>query len=544
MGTVLGSNKSYRVSIDSLKGNAGDEIELQVTDEAINWKYSSETTWHTLIEVALLQKPASDAAAAAQAVIDEGTELNSNPPKIQDGTWWLYNYSLHRYVDSTLPSTGHAPIVKDNGHFWNWDDSTGDYVDSGVVASAGFDPSNVPVTFSEVVADANLSSGETVATLFGRIQHWFNRLGALAFLASADFSANISGKPTTLSGYGITDADTSAAVTAKVAAAITTLQQWAAAQGYELASNKVDLSASATATQYPNAASVWSVIQSIANDSNRRQAAYYGKTKAATVVPAPDSIYLNYYDFTSNTYYDAAHNPDYVDATTTPNVDPFVWVVRETIVPVDDMTIGISSKFLDLDVDPGYPGQAIYSAEDTAWGYYPKKEGAPDNTSIGIRASDGAWYVIPNWLYTLVTPLTRTIAGLALSADITAAQLKSALGLNNDFSDGYKDELDYQTGYTAATSLSNLPASEQLVSVELTASQTSLSLSGTLRRGRTLQIFCHNASSADIAVAIPTASPYVNMGDASYTIAADGWLEIHITALSGGIYNVRVGEQG
>lgn len=76
------------------------------------------------------------------------------------------------------------------------------------------DHSGVTPTFTEASTRANIATGESIATIFGKIKKFFSDLKAVAFTGSYnDLSdkPDLSGKAdtaTTLSGYGITDAYT------------------------------------------------------------------------------------------------------------------------------------------------------------------------------------------------------------------------------------------------------------------------------------------------------------------------------------------------
>jgi hypothetical protein len=195
---------------------------------------------------------ANTAATAANAAAANAVLLNSNPPKIQTGTWWTYNLTQKKYVDTTLPSRGEqgkGPIVLANGNYGNWNDDTSQYEDSGVEAAATVDLDGVGVAFTEATSKATIASGETIPVIFGKIKKWFSSFGALAWKSSIDYTStditnkpdipaaqlqsdwnqasaaskdyiknkpslfngafgSLTGKPTTIAGYGITNAYT------------------------------------------------------------------------------------------------------------------------------------------------------------------------------------------------------------------------------------------------------------------------------------------------------------------------------------------------
>jgi hypothetical protein len=77
---------------------------------------------------------------------------------------------------------------------------------------------NTTVTFDEASNRATINTGESLVVLFGKLKKWFTDFGSLAWKSAVSWSTDITGKPTTISGYGITDAYTKTEVDNKVAA--------------------------------------------------------------------------------------------------------------------------------------------------------------------------------------------------------------------------------------------------------------------------------------------------------------------------------------
>jgi hypothetical protein len=125
-------------------------------------------------------------------------------------------------------------------------------------------------------------------------------------------------------------------------------------------------------------------------------------------------------------------------------------------------------------------------------------------------------------------PSSRKIAGLDLSADQTAAALKTALGLTNDFDNTYKTLLDFLKTTRTVTSLSSLAmATCQTVYASISANQ-SLSCSGTPPVGQVVHVYVRNAGTTNRTIVIPTTGSYISMSGASATLPASGYLEINI----------------
>ncbi|MDR1644225.1 MAG: hypothetical protein LBS05_00145 [Tannerellaceae bacterium] len=141
---------------------------------------------------------ATTAAAAANAAAAKATEISNNPPKIEGGTWWLYNLTTHAYVNSTLPARGpqgKGPIVLANGNFGNWSDATNQYEDSGVDAAATIDLVNVPVAFAKAGSRTLPATGDSVPTVFGKMLRWLSDLKALAFKDKVSYTTDIDNLP-------------------------------------------------------------------------------------------------------------------------------------------------------------------------------------------------------------------------------------------------------------------------------------------------------------------------------------------------------------
>ena len=104
--------------LELLKGEKGEPFEYDdFTSEQIN----------------ALKKPAEDAALEAL----NAAQGAKNLPKIQDGTWWVYDIEQKEYMDSGFPATGKSPKIQ-NGTWWTYNDETGEYVDTGQSTSSDY----------------------------------------------------------------------------------------------------------------------------------------------------------------------------------------------------------------------------------------------------------------------------------------------------------------------------------------------------------------------------------------------------------------------
>lgn len=98
---------------------------------------------------------------------------------------------------------GKPLTVLPNGHYGQWDEAQGKYVDSGVEAAATIAIDAVAVDFTEAVARTQIETGETVPVIFGKIRKWFSDLKGLAFKDKIDYNNDIDNKPNLLTGGDI-----------------------------------------------------------------------------------------------------------------------------------------------------------------------------------------------------------------------------------------------------------------------------------------------------------------------------------------------------
>ena len=97
----------------------------------------------------------------------------------------------------TIPrgDTGKPLIVLSNGNYGNWNEQAQQYEDSGVSASASVDLDDVPIEFTQAPQRQNISSGETIPVMLGKISRHFADLGALAFKGKVDYNTEIENAP-------------------------------------------------------------------------------------------------------------------------------------------------------------------------------------------------------------------------------------------------------------------------------------------------------------------------------------------------------------
>lgn len=98
---------------------------------------------------------------------------------------------------------GKPLTVLPNGHYGQWDEAQGQYVDSGVDAAATVDINNANVTFVEAAERTKIETGESIPTLFGKIRRWFSDLKALAFKDKVDYNTDIDNLPSLITLHDV-----------------------------------------------------------------------------------------------------------------------------------------------------------------------------------------------------------------------------------------------------------------------------------------------------------------------------------------------------
>lgn len=109
------------------------------------------------------------------------------------------------------------------------------------------------------------------------------------------------------------------------------------------------------------AAAIVALTERAATSGVTKGSYWFGKTVAATVVPAPTIAGQNYIDFTTLKTYES--------------LDGKTWTQSGTFVPPTgiDYSILITSKFWDIPEQDGQQGgTAVYSHEDDDWSWWPK----------------------------------------------------------------------------------------------------------------------------------------------------------------------------
>lgn len=88
----------------------------------------------TLEQIDDFKQPATEAAMEARNAAAEA----KNVPKIQDGTFWVYDPEQKKYVDTGSSATGKSPKAIDD-IWWEWNDEAGEYVSTNISANSDYE---------------------------------------------------------------------------------------------------------------------------------------------------------------------------------------------------------------------------------------------------------------------------------------------------------------------------------------------------------------------------------------------------------------------
>lgn len=122
---------------------------------------------------------ALDAEAAQQAAETAVTHY----PKIVNDYWWVWDAERGEYVNTGVKAKGEGgegAVLSVNGQTGA---VTLDAEDVGALPKTG-DGSNVTAAFTAAANRTNISTGEKLSVIFGKIAKWFSDLGSAAFRAA------------------------------------------------------------------------------------------------------------------------------------------------------------------------------------------------------------------------------------------------------------------------------------------------------------------------------------------------------------------------
>ncbi|MCK9629465.1 MAG: hypothetical protein M0R37_12855 [Bacteroidales bacterium] len=239
------------ISMSTITGPQGAAIEVSVQSGYIAYRYIGSADWTNIVALSSLVGPqgpqgngltvkdryntfsALQAAIMSPADGDAYAVGSSQPYDIYIyGTvsGWVNHGPLsgadganaYFYMAYATDSSGAGFSLTENVSlpYWAWKSTTTPITSPQASDFTGLwrlrmpDPS-LAMTFSQASTKVNIAPGETLAVLFGKIMKWFASFGSFAWISELAFSS-LTGKPTTISGYGITDAYTKTEIDSKV----------------------------------------------------------------------------------------------------------------------------------------------------------------------------------------------------------------------------------------------------------------------------------------------------------------------------------------
>jgi hypothetical protein len=553
---------------DALQPNIGFSISALSADAEAT---ASVTGTYPNVIVNLGIPKGHDALEPAFTFTSESKPAGTSPEVIASGDY--PNIALDFKIPAGFQGeTGKPLVVLPNGNYGNWDNGLGQYVDSGVYASATLVLETTPVTFTQAEIRANIQSGEGVTTIFGKIKKWFADLGTLAFKNTVDWMTDIANKPANVSDFA-NDSDYQSAgqVTGAVNAAVADVQSdidGAKADLLLLFGNDdwmgkaiIGIKEDYVAKTDVNNDFTTDVDFSVSGDTVIAEQFYKnpatGQTKQIDKnIPLADDTHaglmaredvaslaalllrVGALEGKSSRY--AVTIPD---APSQSNLTALYQAASgSTEAPPD------STRLVDVQKNVVY----TWFETDSTW-YGPESDTVSlfSNLVAGIligAAEDGKIYAeadgkgsVYGWdaLKTLVNNINTALGNHADNATVHVTSLErtawngkvdsvGGMGLSaNDFGNDYKALADFQLKYSTVTSLANVPVDGQIVYANIGSNQ-SLSVTGTPIAGQPTHVFVKNTAATAYTITIPTTGSYLSMSGASKSLPASGYLEIDI----------------
>lgn len=395
---------------------------------------------------------------------------------------------------------GHSPIIDISEETGNW---TIDGVDTGKPAIAQVDE-NVQIAFTEAATRANIASGESIRTILGKIKKWFTDFGSLAWKSAVSWATEVSDKPTTIGGYGITDAYTKTEVDNKVSAI------------YKYKGSVANFAA--LPTENMTIGDVYNLLDTGVN------VAYTGEVG-------------NLWDNLGATY-----------GLATQSANGLMSSIDKT--KLDGIAVGANN----------YTHPSSHSADIIVDGTTNKAYTADEKTKLANIAAGAQVNNISDANATALTGGEATTLhkhsynNLDDKPIIPDAQIQSDWNqanntakdfiknkptiptVTNDFTNDYKGLLDRVSGFNSVTTLTSLPVTKQSIIASVTAA-TTISLAATLTNGLLLHIKVYNTSTSAITQTLPTTGSFESKktdgtNKTSISIPAGGNAEISIWAIN------------
>ena len=403
--------------------------------------------------------------------------------------------------DGPMGPQGKPLIVLGNGNYGNWDEATGTYVDSGVLAAATVDIEDVPVTFTEATLRENIVTEETIPVIFGKIKKWFSSLKALAFKDKVDYATDIDNLPT-------------------------------------IPSKTTDLT--------NDSSFITSAVSDLVNYYVKTDT--YTKTEVQGLISAISSLRIESVATLpetgeSNVIYLVPRDP--VD---TNNVKlEYIWIgsweeIGSTEVDLTGyatttyVDTGLSGKansshgHVPSDITQDASNRFVTDTEKSTWNGKQNALGFTPANSVHSHSSSDITDFASSVRGVVLSGLSL-LSGVAVSA---SDSILVAIGkLQKQITD-----IGGNSGVNNVSNLASLPVSKRLIYATITAA-TTLSLGATISEGNEIHIIVYNNSASSITQPIPNSGSFISLSGTTIVVPAYGRVEINILCYAASSYLIR-----
>lgn len=212
------TNEKARVTNEEGRNTAettrqSNENTRQTNEDTRKSNETTRTAQETTRQEAEQQRSA-DYATLRQDIVTATDNANDaasearNIPKIQDGTWWVWDVDADSYVDTGSPATSRSPQIID-GIWWTWDDAKGEYASTGWAVNSDFELTKEKI---EGVFTGDIESHTHEHVRYGAIVYdetpdfenlrsWTDEYGAHEFKVGHDIYVKNDTEPTGYANY-------------------------------------------------------------------------------------------------------------------------------------------------------------------------------------------------------------------------------------------------------------------------------------------------------------------------------------------------------
>lgn len=194
------------VALSEIKGAQGDGVSLQKTSTHIQWRLGTGS-WANLVALEDLKGPGGD--DALEPIFVTGTTTTLDPDEeasaevVADGYTPEGNPKFK--INLSIPKGQKGAAGDGSGNVTVLNYATGTTAKIYVLKPSAngslsynieeLDVKSETIVFVEAGVRNNITTGETIVTVFGKIKKWFTDLKSLAFKDKADWNTDIDNRP-------------------------------------------------------------------------------------------------------------------------------------------------------------------------------------------------------------------------------------------------------------------------------------------------------------------------------------------------------------